>query len=67
MFYLFFLEPDRDTVYEVRPFPDLISANNYLRVFDRLGSINYLLTSSDLQTIYLKSFDYGTQQTECFE
>lgn len=56
MFYVLFLEPDRDTVYNVRKFASLRQARAYLEIFLCLGSINCLITSEDLQTIYFKSF-----------
>ncbi len=56
MFYVLFLEPDRDTVYNVRKFASLRQARSYLEIFLCLGSINCLIASEDLQTIYFKSF-----------
>lgn len=56
MLFVLFLDVDRSTVQLVRKFSDLVSARKYLEVFDRLGSVNYVVTSYDMQTILLKSF-----------
>ncbi len=56
MFYVLFLEPDRDTVYMVRKFASLRKARAYLNIFLSLGSVNCLIASHDLQTVYFKTF-----------
>lgn len=56
MFYVLFLESDRDSVYMVRKFASLRKARAYLNIFLSLGSINCLITSQDLQTVYFKTF-----------
>lgn len=56
MFYVLFLEPDRSTVWFVRKFSDMMSVRRYLEIYDRLGSVNYLVASSNLQIIHFKSF-----------
>lgn len=43
-----------------RKFPDLVSARKYLEVFDQMGSVNYVVTSYDLQTVFLKSYSYDS-------
>lgn len=59
MFYVLFLEPDFDSVYFVRKFSSLHSARAYCNLFSFLGSINCLITSQDLQTVYFKTFANG--------
>lgn len=58
MFFLLILSPD-NAIDFIRKFPDLSSAVRHLRRFLGLGSVRYLVTSHDLQTIYLKSSDYA--------
>lgn len=60
MLFVFFLDVDRSTVQFVRKFPDLVSARKYLEVFDQMGSVNYVVTSYDLQTVFLKSYSYDS-------
>ena len=55
MFLLLMLSPE-NTIDFVRKFQSLRAASLHLRRFARLGSVRYLVTSHDLQTIYLKSF-----------
>lgn len=56
MFYVLFLESDRNTVYKARKFASVASAQTYLSLFLCCGSINCMITSEDLQTIYFKTF-----------
>lgn len=60
MFYLLILAPD-NAIDFIRKFPDLSSAVCHLQRFLGLGSVHYLVTSHDLQTIYLKSSDYANR------
>ena len=57
MFFVLFFHPDRSLM-SARKFPDLVSARKYLEVFDQMGSVNYVVTSYDLQTVFLKSYSY---------
>lgn len=59
MFFVLFLHPDRSLLM-VRKFSDLVSARRYLELFDKMGSVNYVVTSYDLQTVYLKSYSYDS-------
>lgn len=58
MFFLLILSPE-NTIDFIRKFPDLRSVSLHLRRLFGLGSVRYLVTSHDLQTIYLKSSDYA--------
>lgn len=59
MFFVLFFHPDRSLM-SARKFPDLVSARKYLEVFDQMGSVNYVVTSYDLQTVFLKSYSYDS-------
>lgn len=59
MFFVLFFHPDRSLM-SARKFPDLVSARKYLEVFDQMGSVNYVVTSYDLQIVFLKSYSYDS-------